>query len=256
MLFLSLKPTKTKEIDMYRKRFTLIELLVVIAIIAILASMLLPALSKARDAARNTQCKNNLKQYGLVFAMYQNDFGYYPPYTNAPGVSGTWTAQNTIWIFKSNGYITSDEFLRCPSFPAKDYKGGGAHYGYNYMSLGNSSFYEGTDGKPSLVGQVRYPAETFLAADNFRPYVSAPEGRWYLLPYFHNVSSSFGQLDPRHSNTLNMIWCDGHVSNIRSKATAAGRDAYTTSNNPYMFRPFTHGKKDSTGHELNYWDRD
>ena len=67
-----------KSVRVFRRGFTLIELLVVIAIIAILIALLLPAVQQAREAARRTQCKNNLKQFGLAMHNYHDVFNRFP----------------------------------------------------------------------------------------------------------------------------------------------------------------------------------
>jgi len=68
-----------QRVKRYRRAFTLIELLVVIAIIAILVALLLPAVQQAREAARRSQCKSNLKQIGIAMANYHDVHGILPP---------------------------------------------------------------------------------------------------------------------------------------------------------------------------------
>ncbi|QDT54370.1 Type II secretion system protein G precursor [Caulifigura coniformis] len=95
-----------------RSGFTLIELLVVIAIIAILIALLLPAVQQAREAARRTQCKNNLKQFGLALHNYHDVHLVFPPATVNPGAAFCDTLiPTTSQVYNHTGYQMILPFL-------------------------------------------------------------------------------------------------------------------------------------------------
>ncbi len=172
--------------------FTLIELLVVIAVIAILAALLLPALSRARIASNNTVCRSNLRQYAVALSCYVGDFKYYPPCyldeTNALPICVYWYQRlepytRTRWVVWDNflasqyPYLTKPSSIEvCPSYGRLPCSLPGC-YGYNnigfcprqdrQLGLGGTSLPPAVPGRHSVetdlfavpAGQVRLTRE-------------------------------------------------------------------------------------------------
>lgn len=206
--------------------FTLVELLVVIAIIAILASLLLPGLAKAKEKARQTRCRSNLRQIGLGLMLYTQDYERYPYAFTV--LSGTEFYDWDKSIEPYTQALWTNELFKCPSYkgqtvPRVARPGGGfsnpsGSYAYNVWGTGSSGtrphlglgswYWPTSDGGTHKDSEIRAPTDLVAIGDggggdndyNVRAIPSGPP-----------LSGALG----RHWPGLNVFFCDGHVEFAR-----------------------------------------
>jgi len=199
-----------------KKYFTLIELLVVIAVITILASLLLPALGKARMSAQKMQCASQLKQFGYSNIMYTANNSDWLPYSRT---------DNRLWdylLMSDLGYnmaaadaMNSYSVFHCPGALTGCYFGV-SKYRYKAYCYNIGRTYSGS----SKITSIAKPTLLCLMMDgSYQALYSFQEGATLTasgnLNFVDNsaYSSYFSLISYRHSNnTINILFADGHVS--------------------------------------------